>query len=266
MQVATRPRNETARALATALGALALVVAGVAAAHDGGGHGGGGGGGGGGHGGGAAHAGGGHAGAAPRGAYAPRGGSARFARGGQGATGYRPRATYVPQAPGAHYARGGAGGAGAWRGGGWRGGGGGWWHGRWWGGYGLGLFFATLPWYYETYWWGGVPYYYADYNFYRWNDAVDQYEVVAPPTEDAEGSAPAAAAGGGEPFVYPRLGQPDEQQRRDRYDCYRWAADQTGFDPTHASGGPNAQGGPDQAGAYRRAESACLEGRGYTVR
>ena len=185
-------------------------------------------------------------------------------RGGQGAAAYRPRSSYVPSAPGAHYARGGSG-VGNWRGGGYRGGGG-WWHGRWWGGYGLGLYFATLPWYYETFWWGGVPYYYADENFYRWNDAVAQYQVVAPPAEDADGAAPAAAAGGGEPFVYPRLGQPEEQQRRDRYDCYRWAADQTGFDPTHAGGGPNAQGGPDQAGAYRRAESACLEGRGYTVR
>jgi len=31
-----------------------------------------------------------------------------------------------------------------------------------WGGLGYGLFFATLPWYYDTYWWDGAPYYYAD--------------------------------------------------------------------------------------------------------
>src|SRR5580704_11088665 len=52
-------------------------------------------------------------------------------------------------------------------GGGWRGGYGG--RGGFWGpwgwglgGLGLGLYFATLPYYYSTYWWGGVPYYYAD--------------------------------------------------------------------------------------------------------
>src|SRR5580700_6273029 len=33
---------------------------------------------------------------------------------------------------------------------------------------GYGLFFDALPLYYLTYWWGGVPYYYANDNFYQW--------------------------------------------------------------------------------------------------
>jgi Glycine zipper len=137
---------------------------------------------------------------------------------------------------------------------------------------------------------------------------------------------------------YPAAGQSAEQQDRDRYECYRWSVQQTGFDPAApqtpphervavVSGAPpaantvsgafagalvgaavsnprNAGGGAilgalaggllgaaaDQANAdqaarvqaqinqraaapsqqraadYRRAMSACLEGRGYTVK
>jgi hypothetical protein len=32
-------------------------------------------------------------------------------------------------------------------------------------------------------------------------------------------------------YVYPQRSQTAEQQHRDEYDCYRWAAGQTGFDP-----------------------------------
>ncbi len=182
------------------------------------------------------------------------GGYARGAAGYYRGTGARTHAAAIAPGPGGYYRGGGAR---------WSGRGGGWWHGRWWGGYGFGLYFAALPWYYETFWWGGVPYYYADNTFYRWNDGVAQYETVAPPADDGGGPGAAPAA---DIFVYPRQGQTEEQLKQDRYECYRWAADQTGFDPTHANGAgasPNTSG---QAGAYRRAESACLEGRGYTVR
>jgi outer membrane lipoprotein SlyB len=33
-------------------------------------------------------------------------------------------------------------------------------------------------------------------------------------------------------FFYPLQGQSAEQQDRDRYDCYRWARQQTGYDPS----------------------------------
>ena len=51
-------------------------------------------------------------------------------------------------------------------------------------------------------------------------------------------------------FAYPKNGQSDEQQSADRRECGQWAGSQTG-------GG----GGPD----YRRALTACLQGRGYSV-
>jgi hypothetical protein len=39
---------------------------------------------------------------------------------------------------------------------------------------------------------------------------------------------------GAELYIYPNKGQSSEQQSRDRYDCHRWAVQQTGFDPTTA--------------------------------
>jgi len=128
----------------------------------------------------------------------------------------------------------------------------------WYGGLALGAFVATLPLYYSTYWWGGVPYYYYDNTYYRWNDGADQYQVVAPPQGADTSSAP------GQPmntdlYAYPKNGQTAERQSTDRYECHRWAADQTGFDPTAGSAESTQQD------AYMRAEQACLEGRGYSV-
>ena len=63
----------------------------------------------------------------------------------------------------------------------------------------------------------------------------------------------------------PNNGQPPEQQARDRYDCYRYALSQTGYDPLHPKGGmPTAQSS-EQEDAYDRLRTSCLQGRGYTV-
>jgi hypothetical protein len=139
-------------------------------------------------------------------------------------------------------------------------------------------------------------------------------------------------------YFYPAQGQTEAQQDRDRYDCYVWSVDQTGFDPSRsiaprdlratvvparspgetvaagavvgaligaavAGPGNGAEGAlvgavagtavgaaaasaeaeqasvvptrynhrgygryERQAAEYRRAMSACLEGRGYSVR
>jgi hypothetical protein len=150
---------------------------------------------------------------------------------------------------------------GGWRGGyGWRGG---FW-GPWgWGlgGLGLGLYFATLPYYYSTYWWGGVPYYYADNTYYRWNAGVSQYETVAPPPglQNQGGTQGAAAS---DLIAYPKNGQTEEQLGKDKFECHRWAVGQTGFDPTQPGGGT----APGNRSNYLRAQSACLEGRGYSVK
>jgi hypothetical protein len=47
----------------------------------------------------------------------------------------------------------------------------------------------------------------------------------------------AIAAGGTaaeDVFMYPAKGQSQEQQDKDRYECHRWAVQQTGFDPSQA--------------------------------
>lgn len=52
---------------------------------------------------------------------------------------------------------------------------------------------------------------------------------VVPPRRPAPVVAPAAAA---QPlYFYPERGQSAERQDRDRYECYRWAVQQTGVDP-----------------------------------
>ncbi len=43
------------------------------------------------------------------------------------------------------------------------------------------------------------------------------------------GSAPALAA---DVFVFPKENQSKEQQEQDTFTCYKWAKEQTGFDPT----------------------------------
>src|SRR5215470_15619982 len=95
-------------------------------------------------------------------------------------------------------------------------------------------------------------------------------------------------------YVYPQKGQTAEKQSRDTAECQNWAKQQTGFDPltdsakgagvgalVGAVGGAAigaAAGGIGGAGVggtynyskskegYDRAFSACMSGRGYTVR
>ena len=67
-------------------------------------------------------------------------------------------------------------------------------------------------------------------------------------------------------FVYPKHGQSAEKQASDEYECHRWAVDQTGFDPTAAATNTVQTGRPVARTDYARAQVACLEGRGYTVR
>jgi hypothetical protein len=68
-------------------------------------------------------------------------------------------------------------------------------------------------------------------------------------------------------FVYPRQGQSEEQQAKDRYECHSWAVGQTGYDPTKLSAGDMPEARRNQTRAdYNRAQDACLDGRGYTMR
>jgi len=70
--------------------------------------------------------------------------------------------------------------------------------------------------------------------------------------------APPAAGPGGEPAISPNRGQDQHQLSRDRYECYGWAKGQSGYDPGQAVNGAGQN-------TYRRAFTACMSGRGYTV-
>jgi len=138
------------------------------------------------------------------------------------------------------------------------------------------LFLAVLPGVYLTYWWGSVPYYYANDVYYTWSPQASGYVVTDPPPmlsdEDlgaieAEGDGDADAAAAQDPdlntpddvYAYPRAGQSPEQQASDKYACHTWAVQQSGYDPT------NPGAGSGDSDAYRRAMIACLEGRGYST-
>ena len=65
-------------------------------------------------------------------------------------------------------------------------------------------------------------------------------------------------------YIYPKLGQTAEKQASDEYECHRWAVGQTGYDPTAVANGQSSVS--TQRNDYLRAQGACLEGRGYTIR
>lgn len=128
----------------------------------------------------------------------------------------------------------------------------------------IGLTVSVLPPFYTTLWVGGVPYYYADGVYYNWRPAQRAYVVVEPPRETEVLSLPPEPE---QLFVYPKEGQSEQQMATDRYECHRWAADQTGFDPSQpGSGGIPASQMDEKRADYLRASKACLDARGYSVR
>ena len=125
----------------------------------------------------------------------------------------------------------------------------------------IGIHVPMLPLGYVSFAIGPRSYFYVNSTFYLWEPRTRDYVVVQEP----EG-APAQLAAAQEPsdsvslFAYPNQGQSEERTTRDRYECHLWAADQAGYDPTYANQ-PS-----ERRSDYRRAMTACLEGRGYTVR
>ena len=124
----------------------------------------------------------------------------------------------------------------------------------------FGLVVPFLPLYYTTLWVGGIPYYYANDVYYTQNSSG--YMVVEQPKgEVVEAPAPEEKL-----FIYPRKGQTEKQQATDRYECHRWAVDQTRYDPTQPPGSvPEAQSNQKRT-EYHRAMGACLDAREYTVK
>lgn len=128
----------------------------------------------------------------------------------------------------------------------------------------LGIVVPILPPYYVTYPYGGVTYYVANDVYYVANPAGEGYVVSPPPSGGETAVAPAAPTE--KVFVYPRNGQSKEHQEKDRYECHAWAVSQTGFDPSAPQGGVGSGQVDAKRADYKRANEACLEGRGYTVK
>lgn len=134
----------------------------------------------------------------------------------------------------------------------------------------FGVVVPALPPGCATLWLGGSSYYYANGVYYANAVGTPGYVVVAPPPNVATAAVqppvpatPMAPPPAREDLVaYPRNGQSQAQMFSDRADCARWAAGQSGYESAPA--GSSAD--PARQDAYRRAESACLDGRGYTVR
>jgi Family of unknown function (DUF6515) len=143
----------------------------------------------------------------------------------------------------------------------------------------IGLVVPFLPPYYSTIMVGSVPYYYANEVYYT--QTPSGYVVAAPPTGEVsqappsqtlppQGPPPVPPSEGqmstGQLFIYPRQGQSQKQQATDRSECYNWAVSQIGYDPSKPPAGlPENQMIQRQAD-FQRAQGACLDGRGYTVR
>ena len=131
---------------------------------------------------------------------------------------------------------------------------GGWWGPWWWGPgwWGLGVYVPVLPYYYSSFWYNGYPYYYADNSYYVWNGDAGQYEQVNPPNGAQPGAAgaPGEASLGSDLFAYPKAGQSEEQQTRDRDECRRWAQQVlTQAGPGAAAAAPPPGAAPGQPGA-----------------
>jgi hypothetical protein len=109
---------------------------------------------------------------------------------------------------------------------------------------------AVLPYYSAAYWYGGFPYYYGSNTYFL---PVSPYRTTSAPVG---GQAPS------ELFAYPKNDQSPYQQSVDKYECYRWAVSQLGYDPTSAGGGTVRRDLTD----YNRAQTACLTARGYSIK
>lgn len=174
-----------------------------------------------------------------------------------------------------------------------------------WGGWGgfysglsLGLVVPFLPLGYSTSWYGGSPYYYAN-DVYYVSQPGRGYRVVAAPessiisetyVNDVPGPTPVVAAppmlntnanaptpsyvqqapsqpqsltsapAQAQLYAYPNKGQTATQSTFDRIECERWGSGQTGY-----AAGQSVEDAKRKAD-YTRAVSACLEGRGYSVK
>lgn len=124
----------------------------------------------------------------------------------------------------------------------------------------LGARFSKLPDGYFSFNLGKERYFYLNYAYYLWHSPSRRYVIVEKPDGAERALINSSHAAVGKVYIYPKQGQSEAQREKDRYDCYLWAIDETGFDP----GADNYR--QRSSRDYRRALTACLEGRGYSVK
>ncbi|MGH8452745.1 DUF6515 family protein [Pseudomonas sp.] len=117
-----------------------------------------------------------------------------------------------------------------------------------------------LPDYAREVWVGSALFFLAAGAYYTYESSTQQYVVVQPPTE-VPTPPPAPQGNGYDVVAYPANGQSPAQVQQDGYDCYRWAVQQSGFDPRTVTYAPD----PAVVQTYRQAQGNCLTSRGYQV-
>ncbi|UOK39421.1 glycine zipper family protein [Pseudomonas palleroniana] len=117
-----------------------------------------------------------------------------------------------------------------------------------------------LPDYAREVWVGSALFFLAAGAYYTYESSTQQYVVVQPPTQ-VPTPPPAPQGNGYDVVAYPANGQSPAQVQQDGYDCYRWAVQQSGFDPQAVTYAP----APAVVQTYRQAQGNCLSSRGYQV-
>lgn len=121
-----------------------------------------------------------------------------------------------------------------------------------------GIRVSYLPDYAQEVWIGGALLFLAAGSYYAYESSTQQYVVVDPPMGNPQ---PQPVSNGYDVVAYPANGQTPEQVNQDGYDCYRWAVEQSGFDPAAVTYQP----APAVVQTYRQAQGNCLSSRGYRV-
>ncbi|NMX61608.1 DUF6515 family protein [Pseudomonas sp. WS 5079] len=117
-----------------------------------------------------------------------------------------------------------------------------------------------LPDYAREVWVGSALFFLAAGAYYSYESSTQQYVVVQPPMASLP-PQPAPQGNGYDVVAYPANGQSPAQVQQDGYDCYRWAVQQSGFDPQTVTYAP----APAVVQTYRQAQGNCLSSRGYQV-
>jgi hypothetical protein len=117
-----------------------------------------------------------------------------------------------------------------------------------------GLYMSRLPANYSSFYYDDMRYYLHEDTYYTYDRSRGGYVVTPSPYGEDEAGADQDI------FVYPAQGQSDTQLADDRYACHRWGVKESGYDPL------DDDYDRDLRANYMRAMTACLEGRGYTVK